>query len=66
MSEALPQLLDCKRLMAELGVTRAAAESIMRQLPVVQFDELRKVYVKRDDVAALIDVRTYAKDAVPS
>ena len=52
--------------MAELGVTRAAAESIMRQLPVVQFDELRKVYVKRDDVAALIEVRTYTKDAVPS
>lgn len=66
MSRALPQLLDCKGLMAELGVTRAAAESIMRQLPVVQFDELRKVYVKRDDVAALIDVRTYEKDAVPS
>jgi hypothetical protein len=66
MSGPLPQLLDCKGLMAELGVTRAAAESIMRQLPVVQFDELRKVYVKRDDVAALIDVRTYAKDAVPS
>jgi hypothetical protein len=42
--------------MAELGVTRAAAEAIMRALPVVQFDGLRKVYVRRaftkDQVAA--------------
>jgi len=49
---------------AELGVTRAAAEAIMRQLPVVQFEGLRKTYCRRPDVAALIEARTFAKDQV--
>lgn len=66
MSDRLPELLDVKGLMAELGVTRAAAESIMRRLPVVQFEGLRKVYVKRSDVAAYVDARTFSKAAVPS
>ena len=66
MSEPLPELLDAKALQAELGVTRAAAEAIMRRLPVVQFEELRKVYVKRCDVAAYLEARTFTKDAVPS
>ena len=35
MTEPLPELLDAKRLKAELGVTRAAAEAIMRRLPTV-------------------------------
>ena len=47
-----PELLDAKALQAELGVTRAAAEAIMRRLPVVEIEGLRKVYVRRDDVAA--------------
>jgi len=63
-SERLPELLDAKRLQAELGITRAAAEAIMRRLPVVQFDDLRKVYVKRSDVAAYIESRTFTKDQV--
>jgi len=63
---ALPQLLDAKGLQAELGVTRAAAEAIMRQLPVVQFEDLRKVYVRRADVARLIEARTFQKDEVPA
>ena len=66
MSDRLPELLDAKALQAELGVTRAAAESIMRRLPVVQFEDLRKVYVRRGDVAAYIDARTFSKEAVPS
>ena len=45
MNEPLPELLDAKALRAELGVTRAAAEAIMRRLPVVQIEGLRKVYV---------------------
>ena len=64
MTERLPELLDAKALQAELGVTRAAAEAIMRQLPIVQFPELRKVYVRRSDVAALIETRTFEKDEV--
>jgi hypothetical protein len=55
VSEPLPQLLDARILAAELGVTRAAAEAIMRRLPVVQFEELRKVYVRRDDARRYVD-----------
>jgi hypothetical protein len=65
MSEPLPDLLDAKRLQAELGVTRAAAEKIMRQLPVVSIPGLRKVYVLRVDVQRLLDANTFAKDQVP-
>jgi hypothetical protein len=64
VSERLPELLDCRRLAAELGVTRAAAEPVMRQLPIVQFEGLRKVYVRRQDVARLITERTFMKDQV--
>ena len=60
----LPQLLDCKGLQTELGVTRAAAEALMRQLDTVQIDGLRKIYVRRSDVAAYLDERTFAKDRV--
>jgi hypothetical protein len=42
----LPALLDAKALRLELGVTRAAAEALMRQLPVVLIPGLRKVYVR--------------------
>jgi hypothetical protein len=65
MTEPLPQLLDAKALQAELGVTRAAAEAIMRQLPVVQIEGLRKVYVRRSDVARLLEESTFTKDRVP-
>ena len=64
MNERLPELLDAKALAHELGVTRAAAEKIMRQLPVVQFEGLRKVYVRRADVAALLEARTFQKNEV--
>lgn len=64
MSEPLPELLDARHLTAELGVTRAAAEAIMRQLPVVQIEGLRKVYVRRGDVARYLDARTFTKDQV--
>jgi hypothetical protein len=57
---ALPQLLDTKGLRAELGVSRAAAEAIMRQLPKVQVDGVRKVYVRRADVQRYLDERTAA------
>lgn len=66
MTDRLPELLDCKALRAELGVTRAAAEAIMRQIPTVQIDGLRKVYVRRYDVAGYLAARTFTKDEVPS
>ncbi len=66
MSERLPELLDCKALRAELGVSRAAAEAIIRRLPVVQIEGLRKTFVRREDVRRYLDARTFAKDQVPA
>ncbi len=66
MSDPLPKLLDAKHLAGELGVTRAAAEKIMRRLPVVSIEVLRKTYVRRDDVAAYLDERTFDKGQVPA
>ena len=51
---ALPELLDAKRLAAELGITRSSAEAIMRRLPKVEIEGLRKVFVKRSDVERLL------------
>jgi hypothetical protein len=65
MSDPLPKLLDAKHLAAELGVSRAAAEKIMQALPIVQVPGLRKVYVRRLDVAALLEKHTFAKNQVP-
>lgn len=65
VSERLPELLDAKALREELGVSRAAAEAIMRQLPIVQIEDLRKVYVYRSDVAAYLEQRTFDKEQVP-
>jgi len=60
----LPQLLDCKGLQTELGVTRAAAEALMRCVPIVTIEGLRKVYVKRDDAARYLEEQTLTKDRV--
>jgi hypothetical protein len=62
VSESLPELLDAKRLQRELGVTRAAAEAIMRRLPIVQIEGLRKTYVRRSDVTAYLEARTFSNE----
>lgn len=66
MSEPLPELLDAKALQVELCVTRAAAEAIMRQIPSVQVEGLRKVYCRRSDLAGYLERRTFSKDQVPA
>jgi len=66
VTERLPELLDCRALRAELGVSRAAAEAIIRQLPTVQIEGLRKVYVRREDVRRFLTERTFQKDQVPA
>jgi hypothetical protein len=66
MSDRLPELLDCKALMVETGLTRAAAEALMRRVPIVQIEGLRKVYVRRSDVAAYVAARTFEKGQVPA
>ena len=40
MTETLPRLLDCKAVMAELGVPRATAENLMRDEVMARLDEL--------------------------
>lgn len=61
---SLPELLDNARLRRELGVTKSAADTIMRALPKVEFEGLRKVYVKRADVAELIRNRTFSSPPI--
>lgn len=58
----LPALLDARTLREETGLTRAAVAAIFIKLPVIQFANLRKTYVKRCDVERLLDERTFAKD----
>ncbi len=55
MTDRLPELLDAKALQVELGITRAAAEAIMRHLPVIEPPGLRKVYVRRSDVLRFLE-----------
>lgn len=66
MTERLPELLDCKALRGELGVSRAAAEAIMRRLPVVQVEGLRKTFVWREDVRRYLESRTFSNEQAPS
>ena len=64
MREPLPELLDCRRLMRETGLSRAGAEALMRALPVVTIEDLRKTYVRRSDVVTYLEARTFTKDQV--
>lgn len=64
MNAPLPHLLDRKMLAEELGVTRAAIDAIFRALPVVALPDLRKTFVRRDDVQRLIEERTFGADRV--
>jgi hypothetical protein len=57
--DRLPQLLDRRTLADELGVGRAGVDAVFRQLPVVVLPGLRKTFVRRADVAALIESSTY-------
>lgn len=56
----LPALIDCRGIMDELGVKRAAAEAIMRQLPKIRLDGVRKVYVQKADVERYLSERQAA------
>ena len=56
--EEHPELLRCLEC-----VERTA---IMRHLPIVQIEGLRKVYVRRSDVVAYLESRTFTKSEVPS
>lgn len=57
----LTGLYDCARLARELGITRAAAEAIMRAVPKQHVPGLRKVYVRAEAVAALLNENVSAR-----
>ncbi|MCY4087079.1 MAG: hypothetical protein OXG37_09420 [Actinomycetia bacterium] len=58
MRSELPGLITCQQIQEELGVTRAAAESVMRQLKKIRFPGSRRVYVRHDDVRRQIEQST--------
>jgi len=60
VTQHLPKLIDCAGLQRELGVKRATAEAIMRQLPKVQVPGVKKTYVRRADVNQLLEKSTVA------
>lgn len=54
------RLMDIPTITRELGVSRAVAEKLVRQLPKVTIPEVRKVYVRRADVESLLEKNTRA------
>lgn len=56
----LAGLYDCARLARDLGISRRAAEAIMRRVPKQHVPGLRKVYVRGADVQALLDENVVA------
>ena len=63
--ERLPALLDVKQLRAELGVTRAAAEAIMRQAPSRPSGATEDVLSGATTSAATRAEQTFAKTEIP-
>ena len=57
---ALPELMDARKIATELGIPVDAAYRIMEKLEKVQVDGLRKTYVKRAALLALIEKSTVA------
>jgi hypothetical protein len=51
----LKGLYDCARPSRELGISRRAAETIMRHVPKQYVPGLRKAYVRGGDVQTFLD-----------
>ena len=58
MRTELPVLVTCQQLQEQLGLTRAAAYRLMRQLGTIRFPGSWRVYVRREDVHRLIEEST--------
>ena len=56
----LKGLYDTARLARELGISRRAAEAIMRQIPKQNVPDLRKAYVRGGDVQTFLDEHVVA------
>lgn len=57
----LPELVTVAQLQRELGVSRASALAVFRQLPEQQVPGLRRTFVRRSDVQALLDSNYFRK-----
>lgn len=51
----LQGLYDCARLARALGISRAAAERIMQQVPKQTIPGLRKNYARGTDIQTFLD-----------
>lgn len=58
----LPRLLDVRGIMAETGLKRGTAESIMRELEKYVIG--RRVFVKREHALAELEKRKVRKDGI--
>lgn len=54
------QLLDRASIMREYGVSGATADRMMEKVPKIVPDGIRKVFVRRSDVDALLESWTRA------
>lgn len=52
--------MDCKAIQVEYGIKRSAAEAVMRALTKVTIENVRRVYVYREDVERYFADRTAA------
>jgi hypothetical protein len=52
------KLMDAGTIMAELGIKRAGAEALMRELPKVRIEGHRAAYVKRADLERYLEEHT--------
>lgn len=60
MTDVKGRLMDCACIAREYGVSRTVAEKIMRQLPKVEVKDVRKVWVRRQDLEEYIARSTRA------
>jgi hypothetical protein len=51
---------------ASRRLARERAEALIRRVRTVNIEGLRKTFVRRDDVAAYLERRTFGKDEVPA
>lgn len=61
---AAPGALLDRRALVELGLQRRSIDFIFRELPVVAFPGVRRVYVRSDDVRQCFDEYTFTEDCV--
>jgi hypothetical protein len=65
VTDRLPELLDRAGVERETGLKRHSAEALMRRVPKVVIEGLKKNLVRRSDVFAYLEEHTFTNDEVP-